>query len=84
MQDKKLIIEDADVVSRCRAITKPGSYSILPRANRVLSTLPGLSGVSAQVMATPQLGARFIEHELLVQAGGGTEKPIDQEFEQFL
>jgi (S)-ureidoglycine aminohydrolase len=84
MQDKKLIIEDADVVSRCRAITKPGSYSILPRANRVLSTLPGFSGVSAQVMATPQLGARFVEHELLVQAGGGTEKPIDQEFEQFL
>jgi (S)-ureidoglycine aminohydrolase len=84
MQDKKLIIDDADIVSRCRAITKPGSYSILPRANRVLSTLPGFSGVSAQVMATPQLGARFVEHELLLRAGGGTDSPIDQEYEQFL
>lgn len=84
MQNKKFIIEDADVVKRCRAITKPGSYSILPRTNRVLSTLPGFNGVSSQVMATPQIGARFVEHELLVQPGGGTSKEIEEEWEQFL
>ena len=83
MQDKPLIIEDADIVSRCRAITKLGSYSILPRANRVLSTIPGLKGVSAQVLAAPPLGARFVEHELLVQPAGGTEKTICQAYEQF-
>lgn len=84
MQEKPLIIEDADVVSRCRAITKPGSYSILPRSNRVLSTIPGLKGTSAQVLVAPPLAVRFVEHELLVQPGGGTESSLCQEFEQFL
>jgi (S)-ureidoglycine aminohydrolase len=81
---ERFIPRDADMVSRCRAITKPGIYSILPRANRVLSTLPHFEGASAQVLATPQLGARFVEHELLVQAGGGTGKPVDDSLEQFL
>ena len=84
MLEKPLIIEDADVVSRCRSITKPGSYSILPRANRVLSTIPGFKGTSAQVLVAPPLAVRFVEYELLVQPDGGTEKTICQEYEQFL
>ncbi len=84
MQTQKLIISDADVVSRTRAITKPGSYSILPRANRVMSSLPGFRGVQAQVLAAPPVSTHYVAHELVVAPGGCTERPIEQNLEQFL
>jgi (S)-ureidoglycine aminohydrolase len=80
----RLVVSEADVTSRCRCINKPGSYMIFPRANRVEHHLPGFNqGVLAQVLSTPQHGAKFVEHELLVEANGGTEKPRDEAFEQF-
>jgi (S)-ureidoglycine aminohydrolase len=57
---------------------------ILPQANRVLSTLPNLRDTHVQVLVTPQLGARFVQHELLMQPGGGTIKPADDRLEHFL
>jgi len=83
-QTQKMIVNDADVTSRCRCVNVPGSYMIFPRSNRVEHHLPGFSGVLAQVLATPQLGAEFVEHELLVEVNGGTSAPLDEEFEQFL
>src|SRR5512141_596160 len=83
-QEKLLIVSDADVTSRCRCINKPGSYMIFPRANRVEHHLPHFEGVLAQVLATPQHGARFVEHELLVEPNGGTARPVDENLEQFL
>ncbi len=81
---EKMIVSDADITSRCRCVNKPGSYMIFPRANRVEHQLPYFQGVQAQVLATPQQGARFVEHELLVDPGGGTTQFRDEEFEQFL
>jgi (S)-ureidoglycine aminohydrolase len=83
-QDKMLIVDDADITSRCRAINKPGIYSILPASNRVFSYLPGFKDVAAQVLATPQLGARFVQYELVVQPNGGTSAPYDEALEQFM
>ncbi|NLH00004.1 MAG: hypothetical protein GX491_21815 [Chloroflexi bacterium] len=84
MQTEMLIVNDADVTTRCRAISKPGIYTILPGDNRVFSKLPGFEGVQAQVLATPQVGARFVEHELFFETGGKTVRPIDEDFEHFL
>jgi (S)-ureidoglycine aminohydrolase len=75
---------DADVTSRNRSLNKPGQYAILPRAARVMSTIPNFTGTQVQVMTTPALGARFTEHELLVEPGGGTAEPVSDEFEHFL
>ncbi len=83
MQKEKFIVSDADVTSRCRCINKPGSYMVFPRANRVEHQLPHFNGVLAQVLATPQHGAQFVEHELLVEANGGTSNPREESFEQF-
>lgn len=79
------VVSEADVTSRCRCINKPGSYMIFPRANRVEHHLPGFNqGVLAQVLATPEHGgAKFVEHELLIEANGGTQGPRDEAFEQF-
>ncbi len=82
-QTHKLIVNEADITSRCRCVNIPGSYLIFPRANRVEHHLPGLEGISAQVLATPQLGAQFVEHELIVQPNGCTIRPRDEEFEHF-
>jgi (S)-ureidoglycine aminohydrolase len=84
VQTQKLIVSEADVTSRCRCINKPGSYMIFPRANRVEHHLPGFDGVLAQVLATPEHGAKFVEHELLVEPNGGTAKPRQENLEQFL
>lgn len=83
-QEKMLVVSDSDVTSRCRAINKPGIYSILPASNRVFSYLPGFKDVAAQVLATPQLGARFVQYELVVQPNGGTSGPRDEALEHFL
>lgn len=84
MQTERFIISDADVVSRCRAVTKPGLYSLLPRANRVLNTLPCLRGAQAQVLSAPPVSIRYVAHELLVSPGGGSAYSIDEQLEQFL
>lgn len=75
---------EADLVSRCRAVTKPGTYAILPQASRVESYLPNFRDVDVYVLAAPQLGARFVECELFVKPGGGSNQPIDDGLEQFL
>ena len=84
MQKEMLVVSDADITSRCRCINKPGEYMIFPRANRVEHNLPYFKGVEAQVLATPDHGSRFVEHELLIQPSGGTSRPRDENFEQFL
>lgn len=78
------IPSEADIVSRCRAITKPGSYMLLPQANRVTSVIPNFKDVVAQVLATPQLGAWFAQYELLLSPGGRSVEPIDDGLEHFL
>lgn len=82
--DKPIIVDASDITSRCRAIHKPGIYTILPHDNRVSSTLPSIEGGIAQVLTTPAIGAKFTEHELRIQPGGGTRAPIDDGLEAFL
>ena len=83
MQNKKVVVSDGDITSRCRSRNKPGEYMLLPRANRVEHHLPHFSGVEAQVLSTPQIGAQFVEHELLVQPNGGTSKSKVEDLEHF-
>jgi len=77
-------VEAGDITSRSRAIHKPGIYTILPKGNRVPSTLPMFEGTISQVLTSPVLGARFTEHELHVQPNGGSRGMIDDGLEAFL
>jgi len=74
----------ADITTKSRSITKPGVYAILAQSDRVESTIPQFRNSHVRVMTTPALGAKFVEHELLVYPGGGTVQPIDDGFEHFL
>jgi len=84
MERQKLVVADADVVSRCRAVTIPGSYAVLPRANRVLGSLPVLDGAQAQVLAAPPHSRTYVAHELILSPGGGSSRPVLGDLEQFL
>ncbi len=74
----------ADITTKSRSITKPGSYSILTRADRVESILPQFKNAAAKIMTTPALGAKFVEYELLLSPGGKTVAPINDGLEHFL
>ncbi len=74
----------ADITSKSRSITKPGSYIILTLADRVESTLPQFKNATVRVMTTPALGAKFVEYELLLKPGGGTVAPLNDGLEHFL
>jgi (S)-ureidoglycine aminohydrolase len=75
---------DADITSRSRSITKPGSYIILTQADRVNSTLPNWRATKAKIMTTPALGAKFVEYEMVIQPGGGTKQPVNDGLQHFL
>ncbi|NOZ73527.1 MAG: cupin domain-containing protein [Chloroflexi bacterium] len=74
----------ADITTRSRSITKPGSYAVLALSDRVESTLPQFKDAVVRVMTTPALGARFVEYELLLNPGGRTVSPLNDGLEHFL
>jgi (S)-ureidoglycine aminohydrolase len=82
-QEKLMVVNEADLTSRCRAVNKPGIYGLLPAANRVFHFLPELKDARIQVLATPQMGARFTEHVVFVDPNGGTARTLKQPFEGF-
>lgn len=84
MQEKKIIVSKADITASCRAIHKPGEYTILPPGNRVFSNIPGLVGAETEVLAGPQIGANFIQYKVNLHENGGTENWLEQEYEQFI
>ncbi len=72
------------MVSRCRATLNPGAYVILPQPNRVTSTIPDFQGTAVQVLAAPEMGARFVQYELIMDPGGGSIEPLTDDLEHFL
>lgn len=84
MQQEKIILTEANIASSCRSFNKPGEYMLLPRSNRVEHCLPIFEGVDVQVLASPVLGAKFVQHELLVQPNGGTKAPVTEQLEHFM
>ncbi|MEJ5203601.1 MAG: cupin domain-containing protein, partial [Anaerolineales bacterium] len=83
MNNNSMVVNDANITSRCRGRIKPGVYLILPSENRVFSYIPGFENVAFQILATPQLGAKFLQYELFVHKNGGVSTPYLEHLEQF-
>ena len=81
---KRIIPNRADITSSCRAVTKPGLYSILPQVNRVESDLLGFEKVKVEVLVTPDMGADFIQYELVFEKETNITINQNDEFEHFL
>ncbi len=79
----KIRHDQVDIISRSRATVAEG-YMVIPKVNRCNSVLPQFENVEAFVLATPDIGAKFIEHELVFAADGRTRSCINDPFEHFL
>lgn len=80
----KYFPNSGDIVSQCRAITKPGLYMILPQNNRVESVFPNMKNVTVQILTTNSLGAHFNQYELYFEPGGTVNNLRSNVFEYFI
>lgn len=59
-------------------------YAVLPLEGYPTSYLPQWRGTEARVLASPALGAAFVQYLLDVEQGGGTKHEADGQIETFL
>ena len=59
-------------------------YALIPLEGVPLSRLPEWPGARAQVLASPALGAGFVQYRIEMDAGGAAAHPADGEIEHFL
>lgn len=62
-----------------RAVVKPGLFAVIPKDGLVNNVLPFLEGCRTSIVASPKMGASFVEYICAVQPGGGTVKPFGGE-----
>ena len=59
-----------------RAVVKPGLYAVIPKDGLVNNTLPYLTGCRTSIVASPKMGASFVQYVCHVQPNGGTTSPF--------
>lgn len=67
-----------DVLST-RAIVKPGLYAVLPRGGLVNNVIPGVENAKVSIVASPKLGASFVQYVIEAEAGGCAKEPLAAE-----
>jgi (S)-ureidoglycine aminohydrolase len=69
-----------------RAVVRPGSYAVIPAAGLVNNVVPGLEKCRVSIVASPKLGAGFVQYVLEAETGGGALRPFAAEpgIESFL
>lgn len=58
-------------------------YALLPLEGYPASHLPHWRGAEARILASPALGAEFVQYLIFVEAGGGTMQKADLSVETF-
>ena len=71
---------------KTRAIIRPGEYAVIPPQGRVKNVIPGIEGCDISILASPKLGASFVQYVGTAYPGGGTVIPFapDDAIESFL
>ena len=64
-----------DILST-RAVVKTGLYAILPRGGLVNNVLPGVTGAKVSIVASPKLGASFVQYVIETEAGAAAQEPL--------
>lgn len=62
-----------------RAIIKPGLYAILPRGGLVNNIIPGVTDCKISIVASPKLGAGFVQYVIEAEAGAAAAAPLAAE-----
>ena len=74
-----------DILSS-RAVVKHGSYAVIPPEGRVNNVVPGIEGCRLSIVASPKMGASFVQYVIEAENNSGTSKPFgaEPEIESFL
>ena len=46
---------------KTRAVIRPGEYAVIPPEGRVRNVIPGIEGCAMSIIASPKLGASFVQ-----------------------
>ncbi len=46
---------------KTRAVIRPGEYAVIPPEGRVRNVIPGIEGCTMSIIASPKLGASFVQ-----------------------
>ena len=71
---------------KTRAIIHAGEYAVIPPQGRVKNVIPGIQGCDMTILASPKLGASFVQYVGTAHPGGGTEPPFaaQEDIESFI
>ena len=47
---------------KTRAVIRPGEYAVIPPEGRVRNVIPGFEGCNMSIIASPKLGASFVQY----------------------
>ncbi|GHV03101.1 hypothetical protein FACS189485_05340 [Spirochaetia bacterium] len=75
-----------DVLSS-RAVVKHGNYAVIPPEGRVNNVVPGIEGCRVSIIASPKMGASFVQYIIDAEKeGAGTTKTFgaEQGIESFI
>lgn len=62
-----------------RAIVKPGLWAVIPSTGLVNNIIPGIEGCHVSIVASPKMGAGFVQYIVEATEGGGTIEPFANE-----
>jgi (S)-ureidoglycine aminohydrolase len=62
-----------------RAALKPGLYAVIPPEGLVNNVVPGIEGCRVSIVASPKMGASFVQYVVEAEKGGGATAPFGRE-----
>jgi (S)-ureidoglycine aminohydrolase len=62
-----------DILST-RAVVKRGSYAVIPPDGLVNNVIPGIEGCRVSIVASPKMGASFVQYIIEAEKNGGTAR----------
>ncbi|MFA6808345.1 MAG: (S)-ureidoglycine aminohydrolase [Eubacteriales bacterium] len=60
-----------DILST-RSVVKHGKYAVIPPQGLVNNVIPGIENCRVSIVASPKMGASFVQYVIEAQKGGGT------------
>lgn len=68
-----------DILST-RAVVKHGNYAVIPPEGLVNNVVPGIEGCRISIVASPKMGAGFVQYVITAEKNGGTTKVFGNQF----
>ena len=62
-----------------RAVVKPGLFAVIPKDGLVNNVIPGITGCRISIVASPKMGASFVQYIVTAEPGAQTDLPFARE-----